>query len=292
MNIRLSPTCLTSSQCAAGCPAILRGCCQTTRGVVPALCSQHTALPQETLLTPPSKHLLLRHRHCVSAVAVIPSIGMAAAGLDSIGAIVGFAVASGVGIASGNLVYSILSGPLQVRASGRVLTSSFNLVASEVGMALMAILDTPAGWQQHAVQPLCPIMCQQLDLSRLLQVLSPLFRVVSSAVVWLLYAGAAWHGGCSPRCQPVVYQPLMLLLQVVYGLIVGAGCAFICSWTRLWNNVFKRTAAVLVSGECSSQHLRQPVMHVLGRHCGGKLTTVRSSLANDPPVKHLAAAAL
>ena len=41
---------------------------------------------------------------------------MAAAGLDSIGAIVGFAVASGVGIASGNLIYSILSGPLQVRA--------------------------------------------------------------------------------------------------------------------------------------------------------------------------------
>eukprot|EP00891_Asterochloris_glomerata_P004958 jgi/Astpho2/4958/e_gw1.00070.58.1_t len=78
---------------------------------------------------------------------VIPSIGMAAAGLDSIGAIVGFAVASGVGIASGNLVYSILSGPL----------------------------------------------------------------------------------------------------QVLYGLIVGAGCAFICSWTRLWNNVFKRTAALLVS---------------------------------------------
>ena len=49
---------------------------------------------------------------------MIPSIMMAAAGLDSIGAIVGFAVASGVGIASGNLVYSILSGPLQVRAPG------------------------------------------------------------------------------------------------------------------------------------------------------------------------------
>ena len=46
--------------------------------------------------------------------AVIPSIQMASAGLDSIGAIVGFAIASGVAITSGNLVYSILSGPLQV----------------------------------------------------------------------------------------------------------------------------------------------------------------------------------
>lgn len=47
--------------------------------------------------------------------AVIPSIEMAAAGLDSIGAIVGFAVCSGIAIPSGSLVYSILSGPLQVR---------------------------------------------------------------------------------------------------------------------------------------------------------------------------------
>lgn len=39
---------------------------------------------------------------------------MAAAGLDSIGAIVGFAICSGIGIPSGSLVYSILSGPLQV----------------------------------------------------------------------------------------------------------------------------------------------------------------------------------
>lgn len=39
---------------------------------------------------------------------------MAAAGLDSIGAIVGYAVCSGISITSGSLVYSILSGPLQV----------------------------------------------------------------------------------------------------------------------------------------------------------------------------------
>lgn len=49
---------------------------------------------------------------CLSAV--IPSIQMAAAGLDSIGAIVGFAIASGVALPKGNLIYSILSGPLQV----------------------------------------------------------------------------------------------------------------------------------------------------------------------------------
>ena len=47
-------------------------------------------------------------------IAVIPSIEMAAAGLDSIGAIVGYAVCSGISITSGSLVYSILSGPLQV----------------------------------------------------------------------------------------------------------------------------------------------------------------------------------
>ena len=47
-------------------------------------------------------------------LAVIPSIEMAAAGLDSIGAIVGYAVCSGISITSGSLVYSILSGPLQV----------------------------------------------------------------------------------------------------------------------------------------------------------------------------------
>ena len=39
---------------------------------------------------------------------------MAAAGLDSIGAIVGFAICSGIAIPSGSIVYSILSGPLQV----------------------------------------------------------------------------------------------------------------------------------------------------------------------------------
>ena len=39
---------------------------------------------------------------------------MAAAGLDSIAAIVGYAVCSGISITSGSLVYSILSGPLQV----------------------------------------------------------------------------------------------------------------------------------------------------------------------------------
>ena len=49
-------------------------------------------------------------------LAVIPSIEMAAAGLDSIGAIVGYAVCSGISITSGSLVYSILSGPLQVVA--------------------------------------------------------------------------------------------------------------------------------------------------------------------------------
>ena len=56
-------------------------------------------------------HLLEQVGGCA---AVIPSIEMAAAGLDSIGAIVGYAVCSGISIASGNLVYSILSGPLQV----------------------------------------------------------------------------------------------------------------------------------------------------------------------------------
>ena len=52
---------------------------------------------------------------CASG-AVIPSIEMAAAGLDSIGAIVGFAVSSGIAIPSGSIIYSILSGPLQVCA--------------------------------------------------------------------------------------------------------------------------------------------------------------------------------
>ena len=42
---------------------------------------------------------------------------MAAAGLDSIGAIVGFAICSGIAIPSGSIVYSILSGPLQVPPS-------------------------------------------------------------------------------------------------------------------------------------------------------------------------------
>ena len=50
-------------------------------------------------------------------VAVIPSIEMAAAGLDSIAAIVGYAVCSGISITSGSLVYSILSGPLQVHTA-------------------------------------------------------------------------------------------------------------------------------------------------------------------------------
>ena len=59
---------------------------------------------------------------CVQSIslcspAVIPSIEMAAAGLDSIGAIVGYAVCSGISITSGSLVYSILSGPLQVGPS-------------------------------------------------------------------------------------------------------------------------------------------------------------------------------
>ncbi|KAK9818378.1 hypothetical protein WJX72_011662 [[Myrmecia] bisecta] len=78
----------------------------------------------------------------------IPSIEMAAASVDSICAIMGYAVASGVGIPSGNVTYSILSGPL----------------------------------------------------------------------------------------------------QIVYGLIAGAVGAFVCSWTRLWDNTFKRAAVVLVTG--------------------------------------------
>lgn len=67
-------------------------------------------------------------------VAVIPSIEMAAAGLDSIGAIVGYAVCSGISITSGSLVYSILSGPLQVLlrhllcAMGMFLTSGLCLM--------------------------------------------------------------------------------------------------------------------------------------------------------------------
>ena len=38
------------------------------------------------------------------------------------------------------------------------------------------------------------------------------------------------------------------MLQVVYGLIVALGATFICSLTRLWNNGFKRTAAVFFCG--------------------------------------------
>ena len=83
-----------------------------------------------------------------------------------------------------------------------------------------------------------------------------------------------------PLAVNLFYHPLMLMLQVIYGLIVGAGCAFICSWTRLWNNVFKRTAAVLVSGTCPSQHLRQRVPHVLSSRCGGKSTLL---LCKRPP---------
>lgn len=59
----------------------------------------------------PQLHVLDQSGGCN---AVIPSIEMAAAGLDSIGAIVGYAVCSGISITSGSLVYSILSGPLQV----------------------------------------------------------------------------------------------------------------------------------------------------------------------------------
>lgn len=58
------------------------------------------------------------------------------------------------------------------------------------------------------------------------------------------------HGTVNLHLAVTVFcGPFMLSMQVLYGLIVGAGCAFICSWTRLWNNVFKRTAALLVSGE-------------------------------------------
>ncbi len=70
--------------------------------------------------------------HCVltngwSMLAVIPSIEMAAAGLDSIGAIVGYAICSGISITSGSLVYSILSGPLQVPFSA-VAPASLHLM--------------------------------------------------------------------------------------------------------------------------------------------------------------------
>ena len=37
-------------------------------------------------------------------------------------------------------------------------------------------------------------------------------------------------------------------LQVVYGLILGLVACFICSLTRIWNNGFKRAAAVLFCG--------------------------------------------
>lgn len=37
-------------------------------------------------------------------------------------------------------------------------------------------------------------------------------------------------------------------VQVVYGLILGLIGCFICSLTRIWNNGFKRTTAVLFSG--------------------------------------------
>ncbi|KAK9826675.1 hypothetical protein WJX74_009403 [Apatococcus lobatus] len=60
---------------------------------------------------------------------IIPSIEMAAAGLDSIGAIVGFAICSGIAIPSGNLVYSICSGPLQV-VYGLVLACIGTLICS------------------------------------------------------------------------------------------------------------------------------------------------------------------
>ena len=52
---------------------------------------------------------------------------MAAAGLDSIGAIVGYAVCSGISITSGSLVYSILSGPLQVSLLAIFIFLSFVL---------------------------------------------------------------------------------------------------------------------------------------------------------------------
>ena len=66
---------------------------------------------------------------CSCGHAVIPSIEMAAAGLDSIGAIVGFAVCSGIAIPSGNLVYSICSGPLQV-VYGLILACIGTLICS------------------------------------------------------------------------------------------------------------------------------------------------------------------
>lgn len=39
-----------------------------------------------------------------------------------------------------------------------------------------------------------------------------------------------------------------LAVQVVYGLILGLVGCFICSLTRIWNNGFKRAAAVLFCG--------------------------------------------
>lgn len=50
---------------------------------------------------------------------------------------------------------------------------------------------------------------------------------------------------CSSECANC---PFAFCLKVVYGLILGLVGCFICSLTRIWNNGFKRTTAVLFCG--------------------------------------------
>ncbi len=50
---------------------------------------------------------------------------------------------------------------------------------------------------------------------------------------------------CNIACAK---DPFAFCLKVVYGLILGLVGCFICSLTRIWNNGFKRTTAVLFCG--------------------------------------------
>ena len=60
-----------------------------------------------------------------------------------------------------------------------------------------------------------------------------------------------WHADsislllCSDECAKHLSA---FCLKVVYGLILGLVGCFICSLTRIWNNGFKRTTAVLFCG--------------------------------------------
>ena len=86
--------------------------------------------------------------------------------------------------------------------------------------------------------PFCPTpFCPSLLHVRLLCTCTPMLQ--------------HWHPHrismlpCSNECAKYLFA---FCLKVVYGLILGLVGCFICSLTRIWNNGFKRTTAVLFCG--------------------------------------------